>query len=97
MDGTAIQVKKEKKLKTYVQKGVLRRIKLMYLPCLFKHEIMAYVYVYVYVHIHIYIYIHTPCHEKYLPSEKRKNQSLFIKKYVEKGQMYTTFQQDSVF
>lgn len=39
--------------------------------------------------------IHTPCSEKYLPSEKRKNQSLFLKKYVEKGQMYRTFQRDS--
>jgi len=41
--------------------------------------------------------IHTPCSEKYLPSEKRKNRSLFLKKYVEKGQMYRTFQRDSAF
>ncbi|KVI06860.1 NADH:ubiquinone/plastoquinone oxidoreductase [Cynara cardunculus var. scolymus] len=31
--------------------------------------------------------IHTPCSEKYLPSEKRKKQSLCLKKCVEKGQM----------
>nr|YP_010999450.1 Ycf2 [Peucedanum muliense]WPM98229.1 Ycf2 [Peucedanum muliense] len=41
--------------------------------------------------------IHTPCSGKYLPSEKRKNRSLFLKKYVEKGQMYRTFQRDSAF
>nr|YP_010150490.1 Ycf2 [Angelica cartilaginomarginata]QQV72331.1 Ycf2 [Angelica cartilaginomarginata] len=41
--------------------------------------------------------IHTPCYEKYLPSEKRKSRSLFLKKYVEKGQMYRTFQRDSAF
>nr|YP_010728377.1 hypothetical protein RF2 [Sanicula orthacantha var. brevispina]YP_010728395.1 hypothetical protein RF2 [Sanicula orthacantha var. brevispina]QWQ51715.1 hypothetical protein RF2 [Sanicula orthacantha var. stolonifera]QWQ51716.1 hypothetical protein RF2 [Sanicula orthacantha var. stolonifera]ULF02910.1 hypothetical protein RF2 [Sanicula orthacantha var. stolonifera]ULF02911.1 hypothetical protein RF2 [Sanicula orthacantha var. stolonifera]WED07995.1 hypothetical protein RF2 [Sanicula orthaca len=41
--------------------------------------------------------IHTPCSEKYLPSEKRKKRSLFLKKYVEKGQMYRTFQRDSAF
>nr|YP_010334742.1 Ycf2 protein [Dasispermum suffruticosum]UNH91658.1 Ycf2 protein [Dasispermum suffruticosum] len=41
--------------------------------------------------------IHTPCSEKYLPSEKRKNRSLFLKKYVDKGQMYRTFQRDSAF
>ncbi|KAL8135400.1 hypothetical protein AgCh_010155 [Apium graveolens] len=34
--------------------------------------------------------IHTPCSEKYLPSKKRKNRSLFLKKYVEKGQMPIT-------
>ncbi|KAL8233453.1 hypothetical protein R6Q59_019553 [Mikania micrantha] len=39
--------------------------------------------------------IHTPCSEKYLPSEKRKKRSLCIKKCVEKGQMYRTFQRDS--
>nr|AGW04709.1 hypothetical chloroplast protein [Matelea biflora] len=31
--------------------------------------------------------IHTPCSEKYLPSEKRKKRSLCLKKCVEKGQM----------
>nr|YP_010257188.1 hypothetical chloroplast RF21 [Allium paepalanthoides]YP_010257206.1 hypothetical chloroplast RF21 [Allium paepalanthoides]QUV76035.1 hypothetical chloroplast RF21 [Allium paepalanthoides]QUV76053.1 hypothetical chloroplast RF21 [Allium paepalanthoides] len=36
--------------------------------------------------------IHTPCSEKYLPSGKRKKRSLCLKKYVEKGQMYGTFQ-----
>ncbi|KAC9709419.1 hypothetical protein E3N88_45355 [Mikania micrantha] len=41
--------------------------------------------------------IHTPCSEKYLPSEKRKKQSLCLKKCVEKGQMYRTFQQDSAY
>ncbi|KAJ7003017.1 Ycf2 [Populus alba x Populus x berolinensis] len=41
--------------------------------------------------------IHTPCSEKYLPSEKRKKQSLCLKKCVEKGQMYRTFQRDSAF
>ena len=41
--------------------------------------------------------IHTPCSEKYLPSEKRKKQSLYRKKCLEKGQMYRTFQRDSAF
>ncbi|TYH84320.1 hypothetical protein ES332_D02G190000v1 [Gossypium tomentosum] len=41
--------------------------------------------------------IHTPCSEKYLPSEKRKKQSLCLKKCVEKGWMYRTFQRDSTF
>uniref|UniRef100_UPI00315C6B28 hypothetical protein RF2 n=1 Tax=Allium guanxianense TaxID=1287972 RepID=UPI00315C6B28 len=41
--------------------------------------------------------IHTPCSEKYLPSRKRKKRSLCLKKYVEKGQMYGTFQRDSAF
>nr|AEX93966.1 hypothetical chloroplast RF21 [Haworthia cymbiformis] len=41
--------------------------------------------------------IHTPCSEKYLPSGKRKKRSLCLKKYVEKGQMYRTFQRDSAF
>nr|YP_010616354.1 Ycf2 protein [Pandanus amaryllifolius]YP_010616371.1 Ycf2 protein [Pandanus amaryllifolius]WAU47726.1 Ycf2 protein [Pandanus amaryllifolius]WAU47743.1 Ycf2 protein [Pandanus amaryllifolius] len=41
--------------------------------------------------------IHTPCSEKYLPSGKRKKQSLCLKKCVEKGQMYRTFQRDSAF
>nr|YP_010723880.1 Ycf2 protein [Gladiolus communis]YP_010723898.1 Ycf2 protein [Gladiolus communis]WDW30920.1 Ycf2 protein [Gladiolus communis]WDW30938.1 Ycf2 protein [Gladiolus communis] len=41
--------------------------------------------------------IHTPCSDKYLPSGKRKNRSLCLKKCVEKGQMYRTFQRDSAF
>nr|YP_010176682.1 Ycf2 protein [Duranta erecta]YP_010176699.1 Ycf2 protein [Duranta erecta]QSQ72440.1 Ycf2 protein [Duranta erecta]QSQ72457.1 Ycf2 protein [Duranta erecta] len=41
--------------------------------------------------------IDTPCSEKYLPSEKRKKRSLCLKKCVEKGQMYRTFQRDSAF
>nr|YP_009825236.1 Ycf2 [Menispermum canadense]QBZ73921.1 Ycf2 [Menispermum canadense] len=41
--------------------------------------------------------IHTPCSEKYLPSEKRKKRSLCLKKFVEKRQMYRTFQRDSAF
>nr|YP_009557433.1 hypothetical protein RF2 [Kewa sp. GY-2019]QBC72106.1 hypothetical protein RF2 [Kewa sp. GY-2019] len=43
--------------------------------------------------------IYTPCSEKYLPSEKRKRKkrSLCLKKCVEKGQMYRTFQRDSAF
>nr|UED18839.1 hypothetical protein RF2 [Euphorbia bisellenbeckii]UED18857.1 hypothetical protein RF2 [Euphorbia bisellenbeckii] len=41
--------------------------------------------------------IHTPCSEKNLPSEKRKKRSLCLKKCVEKGQMYRTFQRDSAF
>nr|QGQ56466.1 conserved hypothetical protein ycf2 [Cheirostylis chinensis]QGQ56482.1 conserved hypothetical protein ycf2 [Cheirostylis chinensis] len=41
--------------------------------------------------------IHTPCSEKYLPSGKKKKRSLCLKKYVEKGQMYRTFQRDSAF
>nr|YP_009424976.1 hypothetical chloroplast RF2 [Habenaria radiata]YP_009424993.1 hypothetical chloroplast RF2 [Habenaria radiata]ASU93505.1 hypothetical chloroplast RF2 [Habenaria radiata]ASU93522.1 hypothetical chloroplast RF2 [Habenaria radiata] len=41
--------------------------------------------------------IHTPCSEKYLPSGKRKKRSLCLKKCVEKGQMYRTFQGDSAF
>ncbi|KAL4389068.1 hypothetical protein AHAS_Ahas03G0008100 [Arachis hypogaea] len=39
--------------------------------------------------------IHTPCSEKYLPSEKRKKRSPCLKKCLEKGQMYRTFQRDS--
>nr|YP_010729113.1 Ycf2 protein [Trimezia steyermarkii]YP_010729131.1 Ycf2 protein [Trimezia steyermarkii]WEA82092.1 Ycf2 protein [Trimezia steyermarkii]WEA82110.1 Ycf2 protein [Trimezia steyermarkii] len=39
--------------------------------------------------------IHTPCSE--LPSGKRKKRSLCLKKCVEKGQMYRTFQRDSAF
>nr|AYH52059.1 Ycf2 [Amphilophium buccinatorium] len=41
--------------------------------------------------------IHTPCSEKYLPSEKRKKRSLCpsLRLSVEKGQMYRTFQRDS--
>ena len=41
--------------------------------------------------------IHTPCSEKYLPSEKRKKRSLCLKKWLEKGQMYRTFQRDRAF
>nr|YP_010178207.1 Ycf2 [Impatiens cyanantha]YP_010178228.1 Ycf2 [Impatiens cyanantha]QUV73803.1 Ycf2 [Impatiens cyanantha]QUV73824.1 Ycf2 [Impatiens cyanantha]QUV73892.1 Ycf2 [Impatiens cyanantha]QUV73913.1 Ycf2 [Impatiens cyanantha] len=41
--------------------------------------------------------IHTPCSEKYLPSKKRKKRSLCLKKRVEKGQMYRTFQRDNAF
>nr|YP_010285111.1 hypothetical chloroplast RF21 [Silene melanantha]YP_010285128.1 hypothetical chloroplast RF21 [Silene melanantha]UKQ57610.1 hypothetical chloroplast RF21 [Silene melanantha]UKQ57611.1 hypothetical chloroplast RF21 [Silene melanantha]UKQ57692.1 hypothetical protein RF2 [Silene melanantha]UKQ57693.1 hypothetical protein RF2 [Silene melanantha]UKQ57774.1 hypothetical chloroplast RF21 [Silene melanantha] len=41
--------------------------------------------------------IYTPCSDKYLPSEKRKKRSLCLKKCVEKGQMYRTFQRDSAF
>nr|YP_010330803.1 hypothetical protein RF2 [Parietaria floridana]YP_010330820.1 hypothetical protein RF2 [Parietaria floridana]UNY34025.1 hypothetical protein RF2 [Parietaria floridana]UNY34042.1 hypothetical protein RF2 [Parietaria floridana] len=41
--------------------------------------------------------IHTPCSEKYLPSEKRKKRGLCLKKCLEKGQMYRTFQRDSAF
>nr|YP_009581324.1 hypothetical chloroplast RF21 [Enemion raddeanum]YP_009581340.1 hypothetical chloroplast RF21 [Enemion raddeanum]QBK49389.1 hypothetical chloroplast RF21 [Enemion raddeanum]QBK49405.1 hypothetical chloroplast RF21 [Enemion raddeanum] len=40
--------------------------------------------------------IHTPCSEKYLPSEKRKKRSLCLKKCVEKRPMYRTFR-DSAF
>ncbi|KAL6556208.1 Protein Ycf2 [Orobanche gracilis] len=39
--------------------------------------------------------IHTPCSDKYLPSKKRKKRSL--NKWIEKGQMYKTFQRDSAF
>nr|UUL98470.1 Ycf2 [Celosia argentea]UUL98490.1 Ycf2 [Celosia argentea] len=42
-------------------------------------------------------FIYTPCSEKYLLSEKRKKRSLCLKKCVEKGQMYRTFQGDSAF
>nr|YP_009528930.1 hypothetical chloroplast RF2 [Dioscorea bulbifera]YP_009528949.1 hypothetical chloroplast RF2 [Dioscorea bulbifera]AYI69326.1 hypothetical chloroplast RF2 [Dioscorea bulbifera]AYI69345.1 hypothetical chloroplast RF2 [Dioscorea bulbifera]WSP00748.1 hypothetical chloroplast RF2 [Dioscorea bulbifera]WSP00767.1 hypothetical chloroplast RF2 [Dioscorea bulbifera]WSP00834.1 hypothetical chloroplast RF2 [Dioscorea bulbifera] len=41
--------------------------------------------------------IHTLCSEKYLPSGKRKKQSLCLKKCVEKRRMYRTFQRDSAF
>nr|UDA68899.1 hypothetical protein RF2 [Ixora x williamsii]UDA68917.1 hypothetical protein RF2 [Ixora x williamsii] len=41
--------------------------------------------------------IHTPYSEKDLPSEKRKKRILCLKKCVEKGQMYRTFQRDSAF
>nr|YP_009557586.1 hypothetical protein RF2 [Macarthuria keigheryi]QBC72345.1 hypothetical protein RF2 [Macarthuria keigheryi] len=41
--------------------------------------------------------IYTPCSEKYLPSEKRKKRSLCLKKCVEKGRVYRTFQRDSAF
>uniref|UniRef100_UPI0031F4186F hypothetical chloroplast RF21 n=1 Tax=Platylobium parviflorum TaxID=3041830 RepID=UPI0031F4186F len=41
--------------------------------------------------------IHTPCSEKYLPFEKRKKRSPCLKKCLERGQMYRTFQRDSAF
>nr|YP_009407372.1 putative ATPase linked to protein import [Aldrovanda vesiculosa]YP_009407380.1 putative ATPase linked to protein import [Aldrovanda vesiculosa]ASA46296.1 putative ATPase linked to protein import [Aldrovanda vesiculosa]ASA46328.1 putative ATPase linked to protein import [Aldrovanda vesiculosa]QBC71172.1 hypothetical protein RF2 [Aldrovanda vesiculosa]QBC71173.1 hypothetical protein RF2 [Aldrovanda vesiculosa] len=41
--------------------------------------------------------IHTPYSEKYLPSKKRKKQSLCRKNYVLLGQLYRTFQVDSAF
>nr|YP_009570739.1 hypothetical protein RF2 [Frankenia pulverulenta]YP_009570756.1 hypothetical protein RF2 [Frankenia pulverulenta]QBC67674.1 hypothetical protein RF2 [Frankenia pulverulenta]QBC67675.1 hypothetical protein RF2 [Frankenia pulverulenta] len=42
--------------------------------------------------------IHTPCSEKDLPSEEKgEKRSLCLKKCVEKGQMYRTFQRDSAF
>uniref|UniRef100_UPI0030E4726F Ycf2 n=1 Tax=Hedysarum drobovii TaxID=2906541 RepID=UPI0030E4726F len=41
--------------------------------------------------------IHTPYSEKYLPSKKRKKHSPCLTKSLEKGQMYRTFQIDSVF
>nr|YP_009536785.1 hypothetical chloroplast RF2 [Dioscorea sansibarensis]YP_009536802.1 hypothetical chloroplast RF2 [Dioscorea sansibarensis]AYM33760.1 hypothetical chloroplast RF2 [Dioscorea sansibarensis]AYM33777.1 hypothetical chloroplast RF2 [Dioscorea sansibarensis] len=41
--------------------------------------------------------IHTLCSEKYLPSGKRKKQSLCLKKCVEKRRMYRTLQRDSAF
>nr|YP_010426286.1 hypothetical protein RF2 [Thottea sumatrana]YP_010426303.1 hypothetical protein RF2 [Thottea sumatrana]USL48281.1 hypothetical protein RF2 [Thottea sumatrana]USL48298.1 hypothetical protein RF2 [Thottea sumatrana] len=41
--------------------------------------------------------IHTPCSEKDLPPGKRKKRSLCLKKWVEKRQMYRTFQRDSAF
>nr|YP_009769718.1 hypothetical chloroplast RF21 [Mirbelia oxylobioides]YP_009769735.1 hypothetical chloroplast RF21 [Mirbelia oxylobioides]QIT00420.1 hypothetical chloroplast RF21 [Mirbelia oxylobioides]QIT00437.1 hypothetical chloroplast RF21 [Mirbelia oxylobioides] len=41
--------------------------------------------------------IHTPCSEKYLTSEKRKKRSPCLKKCLEKGHMYRTFQRDSAF
>nr|YP_010349193.1 hypothetical protein Ycf2 [Iris x hollandica]UNV38079.1 hypothetical protein Ycf2 [Iris x hollandica] len=55
-------------------------------------------------HLHQYLsfnsnmgLIHTLYSEKYLPSRKRKNRSLCLKKRVEKGQMHRTFQRDSAF
>ncbi|KAL6586369.1 Protein Ycf2 [Orobanche minor] len=39
--------------------------------------------------------IHTPCSDKYLTSKKRKKRSL--NKWIDKGQMYITFQRDSAF
>ncbi|KAL2924413.1 Protein Ycf2 [Bienertia sinuspersici] len=42
-------------------------------------------------------FIYTPCSEKYLLSEKRKKQSLCLKKCVEKGQMYRTFNEIVLF
>ncbi|KAM0941009.1 Protein Ycf2 [Dioscorea sansibarensis] len=41
--------------------------------------------------------IHILCSEKYLPSGKRKKQSLCLKKCVEKRRMYRTLQLDSAF
>nr|YP_010887615.1 Ycf2 protein [Chlorocardium rodiei]WJJ67186.1 Ycf2 protein [Chlorocardium rodiei] len=41
--------------------------------------------------------IHTPCFEKYLPSGKRKERSLCLKKNVEKGEVGRTLQRDSAF
>nr|BDB16058.1 hypothetical chloroplast RF21 [Onobrychis gaubae] len=41
--------------------------------------------------------IQTPYSEKYFPSEKRKKHSPCLTKSLEKGQMYRTFQIDSVF
>lgn len=41
--------------------------------------------------------IQTPCSEKSFPSEKRKKGILCLKKRLEKGQMYRTFQRDSAF
>jgi hypothetical protein len=41
--------------------------------------------------------IHIPCSEKYLPSENRKKGIPCLKKCLEKGQMYRTFQRDSLF
>nr|YP_010544670.1 hypothetical protein RF2 [Littorella uniflora]YP_010544682.1 hypothetical protein RF2 [Littorella uniflora]UYG22600.1 hypothetical protein RF2 [Littorella uniflora]UYG22601.1 hypothetical protein RF2 [Littorella uniflora] len=40
--------------------------------------------------------IPTPCSEKDLPSKKRKKRSLCLKKCVEKGQMYRTFQRSAL-
>lgn len=42
-------------------------------------------------------FVYTPRPEKDLLSEKRKKRSLCLKKCVEKGQMYRTFQRDSAF
>ncbi|KAL6588230.1 hypothetical protein OROMI_001208 [Orobanche minor] len=39
--------------------------------------------------------IHTPCSDKYLTSKRRKKWSL--NKWIDKGQMYRTFQRDSAF
>ena len=41
--------------------------------------------------------IQTPYSEKYFPSEKRKKRSPYVKKPLEKGEMYRTFQRNSVF
>nr|YP_009440637.1 hypothetical chloroplast RF21 [Lessertia frutescens]ATG87703.1 hypothetical chloroplast RF21 [Lessertia frutescens] len=41
--------------------------------------------------------IQTPYSEKYFPSEKRKKRSPYVKKSLEKGEMYRTFQRDSLF
>nr|YP_009429927.1 Ycf2 [Carmichaelia australis]ASY01258.1 Ycf2 [Carmichaelia australis] len=41
--------------------------------------------------------IQTPYSEKNFPSEKRKKRSPYVKKSLEKGEMYRTFQRESVF
>nr|YP_010379028.1 hypothetical protein RF2 [Astragalus americanus]UCS40017.1 hypothetical protein RF2 [Astragalus americanus] len=41
--------------------------------------------------------IQTPYSEKFFPSEKRKKRSPYVKKPLEKGEMYRTFQRYSVF
>nr|YP_010729814.1 hypothetical chloroplast RF2 [Sassafras randaiense]WEF73435.1 hypothetical chloroplast RF2 [Sassafras randaiense]WEF73515.1 hypothetical chloroplast RF2 [Sassafras randaiense]WEF73595.1 hypothetical chloroplast RF2 [Sassafras randaiense]WEF73675.1 hypothetical chloroplast RF2 [Sassafras randaiense]WEF73835.1 hypothetical chloroplast RF2 [Sassafras randaiense] len=41
--------------------------------------------------------IHTPCFEKYVPSGKRKELSLYLKKNVEKREVGRTLQRDSAF
>nr|YP_010042447.1 Ycf2 [Sphaerophysa salsula]QPB69677.1 Ycf2 [Sphaerophysa salsula] len=41
--------------------------------------------------------IHTPYSEKNFPFEKRKKRNPYVKKCLEKGEMYRTFQRDSLF
>nr|YP_010832507.1 hypothetical chloroplast RF21 [Astragalus oxyglottis]WFG51945.1 hypothetical chloroplast RF21 [Astragalus oxyglottis] len=41
--------------------------------------------------------IQTPYSEKSFPSEKRKKRSPYVKKSLQKGELYRTFQRDSVF
>nr|YP_009996492.1 hypothetical chloroplast RF21 [Astragalus laxmannii]QNQ65881.1 hypothetical chloroplast RF21 [Astragalus laxmannii]WDD39443.1 hypothetical chloroplast RF21 [Astragalus mongholicus var. dahuricus]WFG52249.1 hypothetical chloroplast RF21 [Astragalus laxmannii]WFG52325.1 hypothetical chloroplast RF21 [Astragalus laxmannii] len=55
-------------------------------------------------HLHKYLnfnsnmgLIETPYSEKSFPAEKRKKRSLYVKKSLEKGEMYRTFQRNSVF